>query len=195
MSGTTVITEVNVVEITSPPNTVVVEDPQVVVVSTGVGIIGPTGPQGPQGLKGDTGDTGPQGPRGFQGLKGDTGDTGPQGPAGPAGASGSGVPDGGLIGQVLIKNSGTNQDVRWGDLDMLSNYKTHEVDDAGLTTYVGKINIRNGAWIINRIVDTDGDLTILYANLSNNGAYATLATAWTNRVTLNYTTINNLTGI
>ena len=162
MSGTTVITEVNVVEITSPPNTVIVEDPQVVVVSTGVGIIGPTGPQGP---------------------------------VGPAGASGSGVPDGGLPGQILIKNSATNQDVRWGDLDMLSNYKTHEVDDAGLTTFVGKINVRNGAWIINRVVDTDGDLTILYANLSNNGAYATLASAWTNRVTLNYTTINNLTGI
>lgn len=134
-------------------------------------------------------------PVGPPGTPGPAGPTGPVGPAGPPGASGAGVPNGGLPGQILIKNSATDQDVAWGDLDMLSNYKTHEVDDAGLTTYVGKINVRSGAWMINRIVDTDGDLTILYANLSNNGAYATLASAWTNRVTLNYTTINNLTGI
>lgn len=178
MSGITVVKEINVVEITSAPNTVVVEDPQVVVVSTGVGIIGPTGPAGSTGPQGPQGDPGPQGPQGLQGVKGDTGNTGPQGPQGVPGVSGAGVPDGGLQGQVLIKNSGANQDVYWGDLDMLSNYKTHEVDDAGLTTFVGKINIRNGAWIINRIVDTDGDLTLLYANLSNNGAYATLESAW-----------------
>lgn len=111
------------------------------------------------------------------------------------GGGGPALPLGGLEGQVLIKQSSADGDADWGDIDMLSNYKTHEVDDAGLTTYVGKISVRSGAWLITRIVDTDGDLAILYANQSNNPAESTLASAWPNRVALTYTQINNLTGI
>jgi hypothetical protein len=61
MSSIAVIKEIEIVEVTSAPNTIVVEEPQVVVVSAGVGIIGPAGP------KGDTGNVGPQGPQGESG--------------------------------------------------------------------------------------------------------------------------------
>lgn len=117
------------------------------------------------------------------------------GTPGPQGPPGQGVPVGGTIGQVLIKNSASNYDTYWGDLDMFANYKTHEVDDASPDTYVGQINARNGAWLIQYISDSSGDLQITYANESNNGAYSTLAAAWADRLTLVYTTIDNLTGI
>jgi hypothetical protein len=123
------------------------------------------------------------------------GGSGSGGSAGPAGPPGQGVPTGGVEGQLLIKNSATNYDTYWGDLDMFANYKTHEVDDAGTTTYVGSINARSGAWIVQRVVDTSGDLALTYANESNNGSYSTLATAWGNRASLTYTTVDNLTGI
>ena len=95
---------------------------------TGKGDIGPQGIQGP---KGDTGSLGPMGPIGPQGAKGDTGDKGEPGRDGRdspyfeiGGATGrlrrqvvtleSQVPPpGGLTGQVLKKNSGTNYDFSW----------------------------------------------------------------------------------
>lgn len=117
------------------------------------------------------------------------------GPQGPQGDPGEGVPTGGTAGQILIKNSATDYDTYWGDLDMFANYKTHEVDDADPTTYVGQIKANTGAWLIQKIVDTSGDLQIVFANESNNGTYSTLATAWANRLTLSYTSINSLTGI
>jgi hypothetical protein len=117
------------------------------------------------------------------------------GPAGPQGPAGVGVPPGGVAGQVLLKDSATNYDTSWGDLDMFANYKTHELDEASNITYVGQISARSGAWLVSRITDTSGDLAIVYANESNNGAYSTLASAWSNRVGLTYTTIDNLTGI
>ena len=71
-----------------------------------VEIVG-SGPAGPRGPRGEQGPQGPQGDTGSQGPKGDTGDAGPTGPAGP------GVPNGGSAGQMLVKNSGTDQDTKW----------------------------------------------------------------------------------
>jgi len=84
---------------------------------------GDTGGTGPQGPKGDTGETGPQGPKGDtgetgpQGPKGDTGETGATGPQGPQGPAGEGVPSGGSTGQFLTKDSATDYDTSWTNLD------------------------------------------------------------------------------
>jgi hypothetical protein len=43
------------------------------------------------------------------------GQPGTPGPAGPTGPAGAGVPNGGTSGQVLAKNSATNQDTHWVD--------------------------------------------------------------------------------
>lgn len=53
------------------------------------------------------GGTGPQGEQGEQGIQGETGATG---------ATGPGVPDGGSVGEVLIKLSGADQDTDWHTL-------------------------------------------------------------------------------
>jgi hypothetical protein len=117
------------------------------------------------------------------------------GSPGPQGPPGEGVAAGGTTGQILIKASSSNYDTYWGDLDVFANYKTHEVDDADPDTYVGQIKATNGAWLIQYISDSGGDLQITYANESNNGTHSTLASAWSNRLSLIYTTIDNLTGI
>jgi hypothetical protein len=66
---------------------------------------GPQGTQGPQGPTGSTGSTGTQGPQGIQGVQG------PQGLQGPPGSGA--LPAGGTTGQVLAKNSNTDQDAGW----------------------------------------------------------------------------------
>ena len=81
------------------------------------------------------------------------------------------------------------------EIDMFANYKVHETDEDGTTTFVGKIKATNGNWLVEKFVDNSGDITATYANASNNSSYTTLATAWTNRSTLTYTTIDNLTSI
>jgi len=82
------------------------------------------------------------------------------------------------------------------EIDMFANYKVYQTDEAGLTIYVGKIKSTNGAWLIERFVDDgSGDLTVTYANVSNNAGSTTPTAAWNNRTTLNYAAINTLTGI
>jgi hypothetical protein len=70
-----------------------------------------TGPTGPSG--GPTGPTGATGPTstvvGPTGAPGSTGNTGPTGPTGP------GLPTGGSIGQIIVKNSATNYDTVWAN--------------------------------------------------------------------------------
>lgn len=51
---------------------------------------------------------------GVPGPIGPTGPAGPAGPPGPPGPTGQGVPSGGVIGQLLTKNSSTNYDTVWG---------------------------------------------------------------------------------
>lgn len=60
--------------------------------------------KGPVGAAGTAGATGPQGPAGNDGA------TGAQGPAGAAGA---GVPTGGTVGQIIVKQSSTANDTAW----------------------------------------------------------------------------------
>ena len=81
------------------------------------------------------------------------------------------------------------------EIDMFANYKVHETDEDGTTTYVGKIKATNGNWLVERYVDNGGDITATYANASNNASYTTLASAWAVHTTLTYTTIDNLTSI
>ena len=63
------------------------------------------------------GEEGPEGPEGPQGPKGDTGETGATGPQGPQGPAGEGVPSGGSTGQFLTKDSATDYDTSWTNLD------------------------------------------------------------------------------
>jgi hypothetical protein len=81
------------------------------------------------------------------------------------------------------------------EIDMFANYKIYESDEAGTTTYVGTIKATNGNWLITKYVDNNGDITATYANESNNATYTTPTSAWTNRASLSYTAINNLTDI
>lgn len=85
----------------------------------GVGTVGPEGPPGPQGEPGPAGSPGSKGDQGDPGIPGADGAQGPQGiqgiqgPQGNAGAAGQGVPVGGLTGQVLRKQSGTDYATEW----------------------------------------------------------------------------------
>jgi hypothetical protein len=81
-------------------------------------------------------------------------------------------------------------------IDMFANYKLFEYDENGSTSYQGQTKYNNNAWLITKYVETGGDITATYANVSNNGSYTTPSTAWTARAVLNYTaSIANLTGI
>lgn len=79
-------------------------------------------------------------------------------------------------------------------LSGLSSYITQYVDDAAPITYLGDITLA-GIYMITRITDTAGDIVIDYANISNNPSRTTLSLAWTNRVTLTYDVVSNLTGV
>ena len=69
---------------------------------------GPKGEQGPQGVQGPKGEQGPRGEQGPKGEQGPQGIQGPKGDTGATGPAGTGVPDGGTVGQLLGKTeSGT----------------------------------------------------------------------------------------
>jgi hypothetical protein len=67
-------------------------------------LVGATGPEGPPGAQGAQGPEGIQGPQGIQGLQGDEGAVGP------------GVPQGGTLGQVLMKQGSNDYDTFWSDV-------------------------------------------------------------------------------
>ena len=77
--------------------------------------------------------------------------------------------------------------------DMFANYRVHDTDEDGLTLYVGKIKATDGAYLIERYVETSGDYAVSYANSSNNVSYSTFSSAWAARTTLSYATIDSLT--
>jgi hypothetical protein len=79
----------------------------------GISIIGEQGEKGDDGATGPQGVQGPQGPTGATGATGPTGPTGPIGATGATGAQGPGVPTGGTAGQILAKNTNTNNDTHW----------------------------------------------------------------------------------
>ena len=158
---------------------------------------GDTGAAGPQGPKGDTGATGPQGPKGDtgpagpQGPKGDTGATGPQGPkgdtgdTGPTGPTGPGVPNGGAAGQMLVKNSGTDQDTKWDS----NAYRTASIPYGQLdgtststvmtATVPGITELRDGVcmWLKNGVVTSASGVTLNINGLGAKPIYSSMAAA------------------
>lgn len=73
-----------------------------------------------EGLPGPAGPAGPAGSVGPQGIAGEPGPQGPAGSAGATGPAGPGLPVGGAVGQVPIKNSASNYQTAWG-VAVLSN--------------------------------------------------------------------------
>lgn len=63
----------------------------------------------------EAGEAGPRGPQGIQGEQGEPGEQGPIGETGPAGPAGPGLPVGGNIGDIVVKNSATDYDTVWTD--------------------------------------------------------------------------------
>lgn len=138
-------------------------------------IPGPQGPEGPEGPIGPQGDPGPEGP---QGPEGKTGPSGPPGPRGPRGAQGpQGEP-----GETSIVGSA------------LSKYVLSDVDENAPYIYVGKIK-ESGIWIIKRVEFVGSETVFLYGNVSNNPTIIDYTNAWTNRATLNYDILSDLTEV
>lgn len=78
--------------------------------------------------------------------------------------------------------------------NVFANYKTQQYDESVGVSYVGKVKT-SGEWLISKIDDLDPDLTVNYANESNNVTMISFNLAWTNRAVLNYTLISNLSGL
>ena len=76
----------------------------------------------------------------------------------------------------------------------ISQYSLQDVDEASATLlYLCKSN-NDGKWLIQK-VDTSSGVNIRFANESNNSSYTTYATAYTNRATLTYDLIEDLSGL
>lgn len=153
------------------------------------------GERGPQGNPGPQGETGPQGPKGDPGTGTDgvgiesisLDHTDAQGnniyvieltngqtynftaPRGPQGASGSGVPAGGLTGQVLMM--GANGPY-WADIpSQLPD--TSDVDAGDVLTYIGTGHV---AWVANHDIPSGGTSGQVLQKASNDD----YAVAWGN---------------
>ena len=87
--------------------------------------------QGIKGEKGDKGDTGAQGPQGEQGIQGVQGEQGEQGIQGPQGETGIGMPTGGTLGQVLIKDSSSDYDFGFKDTVDTVRPNSHALVESG----------------------------------------------------------------
>ena len=75
--------------------------------------------------------------------------------------------------------------------EVLAPYALNNLEDAP-TMYIGKVT-KEGAWLVQRFVKATGDMT--YANVSNNAAITSYASAWANRATLSYGQFQTLTGV
>ena len=76
---------------------------------------------------------------------------------------------------------------------VFADYKTNDYDVDGTTSYVGQQKADTGEWLLQKIEDASGDLTITWANISNNALVTTYTDAWTDRATLTYNLIGDLT--
>ena len=143
---------------------------------------------GPQGA------TGGQGPTGLKGAQGDRGADGVQGSVGPAGL---GVPDGGLIGQYLIKTSIDNYDTQWADgpdLDVYVPYTgaTSAVDLGTNNILAGNFTakavssnsenlfvVKDTSDIVRVNIDGNGNVLAPYGKLVSAGVQPTLDSTYT----------------
>ncbi len=81
------------------------------------------------------------------------------------------------------------------EANLVAKYVTNDLDDVGGgVTYLGQFK-PEGSWLVKRITETGDDLAVDYANLSNNPTRITYTDAFTNRLTLTYEEIQNLTGL
>ncbi len=77
----------------------------------------------------------------------------------------------------------------------LDKYSIAAIDEASSTvTYIGKQNT-TGTWLLQRLTEAATVTSVEYANISNNGTETTYSLAWTNRATLTFTLLDNLTGV
>ena len=152
---------------------------------------------GPQGATGATGPAGPRGQRGTMGFQGEpgpqgrTGPTGPQGEPGPQGETGAGMPTGGDIGQVPVKQSATDHDVSWSDV--------FTIDATNSQVKVNDITIGHGGG--NVTSNTSIGFNALKANTTgaNNLALGHVSlyanTTGVNNLALGHAALNSLNGI
>jgi len=78
--------------------------------------------------------------------------------------------------------------------DEESQYILQDVDEASSTlTYLGKLK-NDGKWLIVKIDSTSG-ATFRFANESNNSSYSDYSTAFTNRTTLTYELLEELSDL
>lgn len=74
-------------------------------------------------------------------------------------------------------------------------YQVNEIDDVGGgVTIIGKAK-PDGTWLLEKLTESAGDISKVYANESNNVGTTTFTTAWTNRASLTYGQIQTLTGL
>lgn len=82
------------------------------------------------------------------------------------------------------------------DQGPLDKYKIHDEDSLGLVKYYGFASKENeDKWIVLRQNTTSSPFVYRYANISNNSGQANYQAAWTNRSSLNYDYLFNLTGV
>lgn len=82
-----------------------------------------------------------------------------------------------------------------GDLDPTNRYVVHDEDSDNPTQYYGYASAESSdSWLIAKKTTASAPFTYLYANISNNPGQS-YTSAWTNRATLNYTYIYNLTSV
>lgn len=76
----------------------------------------------------------------------------------------------------------------------VSQYIFHDLDESGNPiTYIGKEK-NDGNWLVQEMDETSG-LVMRYANISNNATRTTYSAAWSNRATLSYALLENLTSV
>jgi hypothetical protein len=79
-----------------------------------------------------------------------------------------------------------------GGSGVFVDFKTNDIDEVSNTLYVGQSKPNSENWLIQKLVDSSGDLDITYANESNNNSITIYNDAWTNRLTLTYSNIGDL---
>ena len=114
-------------------------------------------------------------PVNIKGPKGDTGEKGEQGEQGLPGATGPGVPTGGTTGQVLSKNSDSDYDTVWKDIEsgtsegltFLTGDKENPIEVDNLTET--GIYVCNGWWKSTKSGISNANPVILFAQKNANG--------------------------
>jgi hypothetical protein len=98
-----------------------------------------------------------------------------------------------INGQYYVKTTVKDPINLVSSSSTFSDYKTNDLDTAGTTQYVGQAIPNTDSWLITKIVTTVDDYALTYANISNNATKTTYALAWTDRATLTYAQIKDLT--